>query len=72
MTVEFIKSLLTVIYLYDTLQDVLINRVPPLGFDKLPSLTFCTIMQSCPLPQACYTQYQNFKEAMVLGVEGHD
>ena len=68
-----------------TLQDVLVffsgaNRVPPLGFDKRPSLTFlhnnaklptastCDIRLRIP---ACYTQYQNFKEAMVLGVKGH-
>ena len=70
-----------------TLNDVLIffsgaNCVPPLGFEEQPSLLFVhrdTAMfptaSTCDLQlrlPAQYNQYKDFREAMILGVQGND
>ena len=70
-----------------TLEDVLVlfsgaSCMPPLGFDSNPTLVFlhsktaalptastCDLQLRLP---ATYNEYHKFKEAMVLGLKGHD
>ena len=70
-----------------TLEDVLVffsgaSCVPPLGFDSNPTLVFlhsktatlptastCDLQLRLP---ATYNEYHKFKEAMVLGLKGHN
>ena len=59
------------------------DRIPPLGFDRIPSLTFLDNNPSCMLPTAstcsielrlptCHKTYEGFKEAITLGLKSHD
>ena len=71
-----------------SLEEVLVfctgaDRIPPLGFDRIPSLTFLDNNPSSMLPTAstcsielrlptCHKTYEGFKEAITLGLKSHD
>ena len=57
------------------------NRVPMLGFEKKPSLSFLHLNAMLPTASTCALQlrlpanfkdYQLFKDAMLLGIKGND
>ena len=68
-----------------TLEEVLIffTGAPPLGFDKIPKLTFLEGSPNKTLPTAStcsielhlpthHTDFYSFKSFMILGIKGND
>lgn len=57
------------------------NRVPPLGFEKQPTISFITDSKlasasTCDLqlriPTVHGKNYENFKEGLILSIKGND
>ena len=69
-----------------TLEDILVffsdaDSIPPLGFEASPKLFFLHGEARLPTASTCglhlrlptmYTVYEDFKEAMVMGIIGND